>query len=61
MSKDNKVAKITDQNISDIVMYIAEYGYQYKSILLANVPLIITIKCTKYTQNETFAKGENKR
>ena len=61
MSKDNIVAKITDQNISDIVMYIAEYAYQYKSILLANVPLIITIKCTKYIQNETFAKGENKR
>jgi hypothetical protein len=40
---------------------MAEYGYQYKSILLTNMPLKINIKCTKYTQNETFANGENKR
>lgn len=35
------------------------YGYQYMSILAENVPFMITMKCTKYMQKETFAKGEN--
>lgn len=55
------VATMTDQNISDIDMYMAEYGYQYKSILLAKAPLIMTTKCIRYTQKDTFAKGENIR
>lgn len=57
--RDNIVATTIDQNMSEIDMYIAEYGSQYRSILLENVPPIITIKWTKYTQNDTLARGEN--
>ncbi len=59
INNDNIVAAIVDQKMSDMTVYIAEYGYQYKSILPEKVPLIITIKCTRYIQNETFARGEN--
>ena len=46
-SRDSIVATTIDQNISDMEIYTAEYGYQYKSILLEKVPPIMTIKCTK--------------
>lgn len=59
MRRDNIVATTIDQNISEMDIYTAEYGSQYRSILLENVPPIITIKWTKYTQNETLARGEN--
>jgi hypothetical protein len=60
-NNERKVAARTDQNISDITIYTAEYGSQYKSILLEKVPPIIITKCIKYMQNETFANGENMR
>lgn len=47
INNESIVATIVDQNISEITVYIAEYGYQYKSILPENVPAIITIKCTR--------------
>lgn len=41
---DKTVASKIDQNISAITTLIALYGYQYKSILAAKVPSIITMK-----------------
>lgn len=43
-SSESTAANMTDQKISDITILMAEYGYQYKSILPAKVPPIITIK-----------------
>lgn len=40
-------------------MYSADVGCQNKSILAENVPSIITMKCVKYMQKDTFANGPN--
>jgi hypothetical protein len=56
---DKQVAIKIDQNTSAATIYTAGMGSQYKSILPERVPIITTIKWTKYIQKETFAIGLN--